>query len=271
MSGAGTETGFAEVNGTRLYYELHGRGPALLLLHGFTLDHRMWRPQIAALSDRFRVLAYDARGFGRSAAPGSTPYRHCDDAAALCAHLGLPRVVAIGHSIGAHQTLELALDRPELVAGWISICMAGLAGVPFPEEITTMFANVRRAGQARQMGEARDLWRRCAWFTASRESAAVAAALDEMIDDYTGWHWQHDNPARSIVPPAAERLSELQAPALVVSGGRDLAYNGAIADKLAAEIRGATELRLPSVGHMANLEAPSAVNAAIADLAARCG
>jgi pimeloyl-ACP methyl ester carboxylesterase len=264
------ETGIAEVNGTRLYYELHGAGPAVLFLHGFTLDRRMWRPQIEALADRFRVLAYDARGFGRSAEPGSAPYRHCDDAAALCAHLGLSRIVAIGHSIGAHQILELALDRPDLVAGWGSICMAGLAGVRFPEEITTMFANARRAGRAGRIDEAREFWRRSAWFTASRESAVVAAALDQIIDDYSGWHWLHDNPARNLMPPAAERLNELGMPALVVSGERDVACCGVIADKLAAGVRGASVLRLRSIGHMANLEAPAAVNEAIAELAARC-
>jgi 3-oxoadipate enol-lactonase len=269
MSDGGAQAGFAEVNGTRLYYEARGRGPVLLFLHGFTLDLRMWKPQVEALADRFRVVTYDARGFGRSAAPGAAPYRHCDDAAALCAHLGLERVVAIGHSVGGHQTLELAIERPDLVAGWASICLAGLAGVSFPDEITTMFAAVRRAGFGGQLGDARERWRRSGWFTADRETPAIAAALDEMIDDYSGWHWQHDNPARSIAPPAAERLGELRIPTLVVAGGRDLPYTGVVARKLVDGIRGATALQLPQAGHMANLEEPAAVNAALAALAAR--
>jgi pimeloyl-ACP methyl ester carboxylesterase len=267
MSGDEAQEGFAEVNGTRLYYQARGHGPALLFLHGFTLDRRMWRPQVEALADRFRVVAYDARGFGRSAAPGSTPYRHCDDAAALCEHLGLERVVAIGHSVGAHQTLELALERPDLVTGWVAICLAGLAGVPFPDEITAMFAAVRQAGLGGRLGEAREHWRQSGWFTADRETPAVAAALDEMIDDYSGWHWQHDNPARSIARPATERLGELRIPALVVSGGRDLPYTGVVASRVFDRIRGATALHLPRAGHMANLEEPAAVNAALAELA----
>lgn len=268
MSDVDGQAGFAEVNGTRLHYEVRGRGPALLFLHGFTLDRRMWKPQIEALADRFCVVAYDARGFGRSGAPGSAPYRHCDDAAALCAHLGLDRVVAVGHSVGGHQMLELAIERPDLVAGWAAICLAGLAGVPFPDEITTLFAAVRRAGVAGRLDEARERWRQSAWFTADRETPAVACALDEMIDDYSGWHWQHDNPAKSLAPPAAERLGELRIPALVVTGDRDLPYTDVVASRLVEGIRGATALRLPHAGHMANLEEPAAVNAALAALAA---
>jgi pimeloyl-ACP methyl ester carboxylesterase len=265
---AGIDAGFVEVNGSRLYFEARGSGPALLFLHGFTLDRRMWRPQVEALCDRFRVVAYDARGFGRSALPGEEPYRHCDDAAALCTALGLGRVVAVGHSIGAHQTLELALERPELVAGWVSIGMAGLAGVPFPQELSTLFAEIRRAASGESLDAARAIWRRGAWFAPAREASALAAELDRMFADYSGWHWTHDNPVRGLDPPAAERLGELRVPALVITGGRDLAYNHEIAARLRAGIPGARGLELAGAGHMTNMEAPGAVTDAIAALAA---
>jgi pimeloyl-ACP methyl ester carboxylesterase len=168
---AGSESGWAEVNGTRLYYESHpgptgdGAPPALLFLHGFTLDRRMWDPQVEALAGRFRIVCYDARGFGRSAVPDATPYRHCDDAAALCERLALGRVVAVGHSIGGHQTLELALERPDLVVAWASICTAGLAGVPFPADIVRLFPELRAAARTTGVAAARALWSHCAWFS----------------------------------------------------------------------------------------------------------
>ena len=80
-------SGLAEVNGTKLHYELYGSGPPVLLLHGFGLDRRMWRPQVEALSKRHLVICYDARGFGRSANPGPRPYSHFTDAAALLRYL----------------------------------------------------------------------------------------------------------------------------------------------------------------------------------------
>jgi pimeloyl-ACP methyl ester carboxylesterase len=259
----------AEVNGTRLHYDARGTGPALLFLHGFTLDRRMWRRQVEALSARFRVVSYDARGFGRSAMPGAEPYRHCDDAAALCEHLGIDRVVAVGHSIGAHQTLELALTRPGLVAGWVSVCAAGLASIPFPGDITTMFGAIRASAREQSVDAAKAIWAACGWFASAREAPAIAAELDEMLADYSGWHWTHDNPAKNIDPPAAERLADLRAPALVVTGARDLPYNDAVADALVARIANASALRLPRAGHMANMEAPDEVTSAIADFAMR--
>lgn len=199
----GTQIGTADVNGTRLYYEVRGAGRALLFLHGFTLDRRMWRHQVDELAKRYTVVTYDARGFGRSILPGPTPYRHCDDAAALCEHLGLTRVVAIGHSIGAHQMLEFALLRPDRVAGYVAMGMAGLGGIPFTDDITKMFSVVRQTAREAGIDAAKKIWGRNGWFAPARESSEIAVSLNEMLRDYSGWHWTHDNPAQNLDPPAA--------------------------------------------------------------------
>jgi pimeloyl-ACP methyl ester carboxylesterase len=263
------DSGFAEVNGTRLYYEVSGSGPALLFLHGFTLDRRMWRPQVEDLSSRFRVIAYDARGFGRSALPTTEAYRHCDDAAALCEHLQIGRVVAIGHSIGAHQTLELTLSRTNLVAGWIGVCSSGLATVPFPDDVTNMFAAIRQAARDEGIDAAKTIWHASGWFASARESPALLRELEAILADYSGWHWTHDNPAKLLEPPAAEQLGSLRVPTLVVTGARDLRYNTLIGEQLVSRIPGAVSLRLADAGHMANMEASGTVNRAIAELAER--
>src|SRR5690349_8520144 len=65
----GSGSGFAEVNGTRLFYEARGSGPAVVLVHGGLVDSRLWDDQMGPLSKSFRVVRYDQRGFGKSAAP----------------------------------------------------------------------------------------------------------------------------------------------------------------------------------------------------------
>jgi pimeloyl-ACP methyl ester carboxylesterase len=72
------ESGFAEVNGGRLYYEALGKGPAVLLVHGGLVDSRMWDAQMKPLSKHFRVVRFDIRGYGRSPAPTGEYYPHED-------------------------------------------------------------------------------------------------------------------------------------------------------------------------------------------------
>src|SRR5688500_10311922 len=93
-----SRAGFADVNGTRLFYEIAGSGPMLALIHGFSLDTRMWDDQYAALAQRQRVLRYDARGFGRSAVPGSERYSHAEDLLALLEYLEIEHTALIGFS-----------------------------------------------------------------------------------------------------------------------------------------------------------------------------
>ncbi len=273
MTDALHTTGIAHVGhdpGTQLAWEMRGSGPTLLFLHGFTLDQRMWRPQVEALAPHFRVVTYDARGFGRSALPGPEVFHQADDAAALCEHLGLAPVIAVGHSIGAHQMLELALTRPDLVSGFASVALSGLASVPFSADLRTLFGALSVTARAEGVAAAKALWAQAGWFATARETPEIAAQLDEMLADYSGWHWLNESRSRSVEPAAATRLGELKVPALVITGGRDLPYNQRIGEVLAAGLPNARTLTLPQAGHMPNLEDPTAVNEALSELAARC-
>jgi 3-oxoadipate enol-lactonase len=253
----------ANVNGTQLYYERSGAGAPIVFIHGATLDRRMWQPQIAALAKDHDAVAYDVRGYGRSAMPDETvAFRHYEDAAALIEHLGLARagVTVVGHSIGALWALELALARPDLVAACALVCMSGLR--PYPDDLTAMFAGIRSAPS---VAAAKAIWRACGWLASTHE----LPELDAMLADYTGWYWTHASPSRNLDPPAVTRLEQLAIPVVVVEGARDLAYNHAVARELVERIPRATLVTLATAGHMANLEEPTAVTRAIAELATR--
>src|SRR5499427_10094023 len=88
---------FAVVNGARLRFRDEGRGPAVLLVHGWTLDLEMWDPQVSALRDRFRLIRLDRRGHGLSDGVPA-PQQDSEDLGALCKHLGLTRVAVLGMS-----------------------------------------------------------------------------------------------------------------------------------------------------------------------------
>lgn len=92
---------FAEVNGTCLYYEVAGSGEPLVLIHGFSLDTRMWDDQFGVFSRSYQVIRYDVRGFGRSAVPEEDSYTHADDLKRLLEYLGISTPHLLGLSMGA--------------------------------------------------------------------------------------------------------------------------------------------------------------------------
>lgn len=69
-------------NSGDIYYEVTGAGEPVVFVHGFTLDHRMWQPQVEVLRDDYQMITYDVRGFGRSSLPDG-PYNHAADLRAL--------------------------------------------------------------------------------------------------------------------------------------------------------------------------------------------
>ena len=87
---SGRVTAVLDRPGARLVYEVTGEGPAVVLIHGFGLDMRMWDPQIGPLAARCRVVRYDCRGFGASGPlDPAVPYTHAGDLLALLDHLNI--------------------------------------------------------------------------------------------------------------------------------------------------------------------------------------
>src|SRR5918995_4572054 len=112
----------ADINGQRIYFEdSGGDGPAVILAHGFLMDHEMFAPQVAALSGTHRVITWDERGFGRTDFDGK-PFTYWDsanDCLGLLDHLGIDRAVVGGMSQGGFISLRVALTAPERVRGLI--------------------------------------------------------------------------------------------------------------------------------------------------------
>src|SRR6185436_20780421 len=107
------DSGYAEVNKTKLYYEIAGKGEPLVLIHGSFGDRRFWDLQFTELSKKYKVLRYDVRGYGRSALPDSTEvYRDSDDLNALMDFLQIKKAHISGLSLGSIVAIDFALAYP---------------------------------------------------------------------------------------------------------------------------------------------------------------
>ena len=112
-----------ELEDIRLYYEEHGRGPALVLAHGHACGVRSWDTQLRGLTDHYRVIVYDARGHGLSGAPrevSAYSQQHMvDDLCGLMDHLRLASAAVGGLSMGGNIALNFALAHPDRVSALI--------------------------------------------------------------------------------------------------------------------------------------------------------
>ncbi|MEM1349189.1 MAG: alpha/beta hydrolase, partial [Myxococcota bacterium] len=112
---------FAEINGQRLHYTDTGGGNAILFLHGFMMDGRMFDAQISALEGSYRCVTFDARALGRTKWDGEafTLYDTVSDCFALMDHLGIEAAVLAGMSQGGYAALRAALTQPDRVTGLV--------------------------------------------------------------------------------------------------------------------------------------------------------
>ena len=120
--GSSLDGNFATVNGIKMYYEDHGAGNPLVLLHGGTATALLsWEAYLPALSQEYRVIAPDCRGHGRTNNPsGEWSYRvMADDIAALIEELELQKPNICGWSDGGQMALELAMRYPGLAGAYI--------------------------------------------------------------------------------------------------------------------------------------------------------
>jgi len=108
---------FAEINGIKLYYETHGEGLPVFLLHGFGATHEIWIGQVGPLSEHFKVITYDCRNSGKSSHPNE-PFKFdilLEDLKGLMKFLGIQKTHIIGQSMGGWVTQSFALKYPELL------------------------------------------------------------------------------------------------------------------------------------------------------------
>jgi pimeloyl-ACP methyl ester carboxylesterase len=233
-----------------------GAGPALVLLHGWTLDARMWAPQLQAFAADHLVIAPDRRGFGRSTAPPDLALES-QDVIALLDHFGAERAVLVGMSQAGWVALDAARNYPERVAGLV---LQGArfgtpqpaAEIPIPE-----YATLIRAGR---LAEMKRRWREHPLM--HTEVKAAHESLGLMLAAYEG---RDLLAARAPLPELSTAdLAAIHAPTLIVIGANDTPARHAAAEVLANAIPGAGRVEIADAGHLCNLCQPEDYNRALA-------
>jgi 2-succinyl-6-hydroxy-2,4-cyclohexadiene-1-carboxylate synthase len=234
------------------YYEEQGHGFPLVLIHGHTLDHRVWMDLTDELADRFRVITPDMAGHGRSG-PAPEGATLAGDLAGLLTHLQIERAAICGLSMGGGAAISFALHCPERCAALIPVD-AALFGYRFTEWSTKPYVTIARS---QGLPAGLEAWLNDPLFAGAARVPGLAERLRAIVLEYPGYSWL--GPVASPVPPGppeADRLAEIAAPTLVIVGEHDLPDFQRQAALLAQQIPGARKAVVAESGHLVPVEQP---------------
>jgi 3-oxoadipate enol-lactonase len=244
----------------RLAYESHGAGRAVVLIHPFPFDGRMWRGTAEALAGVCRVLLPDLRGFGGSelGSPDPSLADMADDVAALLDHLGIARATVGGMSMGGYVALAFAARHRARLDGLIladtraaadsAQAAAGRSGALALVEGQGVAALVDQQLPALLSNSPTEAVRQQVRELGRQSPAGVMAAIRALRDR----------------PDRRPELAALACPTLVIVGSEDKLSPPTEAATMAQSIRGARLVEIPGAGHLSHLERPAEVVAALA-------
>ena len=234
-------------NGVKIYYELHGDGPPLLLTHGYSSTSAMWQGQVEALARRYKLALWDMRGHGQSDYP-EDPAAYSEaltvgDMAALLDEIGAKSAIVGGLSLGGYMSLAFYRAYPERVEALLII----------------------DTGPGFKKDEAREAWNKRALDTAERfEREGLGVLKSASRERSTVSHRDATGLARAARGMLTQRdarvielLPDIKVPSLIVVGADDTPFLAA-SDYMAGKIPGAKKVVIPSAGHAVNSDQPQA-------------
>ena len=228
------KSGFAPVNGIKIWYAVFGHGQPVLLLHGGLANANYWGHQVRALQKRYQVVVMDSRGHGRSSRDAQ-PYGYdlmASDVLGLMDHLGIKKAAIVGWSDGAIIGLDIAMHHPERVSKLFAFAAnsdpSGVADIAKSDVFNAFIAR------------AREEYKRLS--PTPTEYKAFVDQITKMWE--TQPHWTEAD------------LGNIHVPTWIVDGDHDEAIKRENTEFMAAHVPNAGLLIQPEVSHFSFLQDP---------------
>lgn len=253
-----TETMIAVGGGEVWADDSGGDLPPLVLVHPGVGDSRIWDLVLPTLTKSYRVIRYDARGYGRSPAP-TVAYSLLDDLVTVLDYYGLDRAPIVGCSQGGDCGVGLAITKPERVSALVLLC-PGISGYPWPAEpeLDAEFERAAAEGVDAVAEVGLRLW---------AAAGPTPAVVEQLRSAARAWISSGDLERPN--PPAFDRLSEIAVPTSLLVGDADRPPLIESNLRVAARIPGCELIEVPGVDHLPPLRVPDRVLQLITDTLAR--
>lgn len=242
---------------TEIYYEVAGKGEWLCMIHGNTMDTRVWDAQFDFFSQYYRVLRYDLRGCGKSAEPKGI-YAFDQDLKSLLDYLQVDKAIMMGISVGGGIALNFALNFPENVSALIP-ADPYITGYKWPQTAPLLKELVAYVQQG-DAEAARAIWNDMPWFDHIKNLPSVYPRFAEIVRENSTWFFERPHAVNWGETSISSRLNEITIPALVVIGEHDTSDNHEVARILLSGIMNCRKLTVPGSGHMTMMENPNFFN-----------
>lgn len=257
-------TGFADVGGSKLYYETAGKGPAVVLIHGGLADSRLWDHQFGKFARHFKVVRYDLRGFGKSDFSYG-PYSHVEDLHSLLKFLKIGKASLVGLSLGGIIAADFTIEHPEMVEKLV-LTSSGLRAGPKSWR-NAQAAAVYKTAEAEGRDKAIEMWLDHPFFASGKKDPEYVKLTRQMlVDNYRYW-----GPTTQVIqltwPPflTIDRLNKIDLPTLIVRGDKDAPEIVKTAGLLLVGIRSSEFRIIKNTSHHLVMEKPGKYNRIVLD------
>lgn len=256
--------GFVDSGGERIYYEMWGDGAETVILgHGMGGSHAVWYQQVPVLAERYRVVTWDQRGFGRSSATSGElgPGPAVTDLAHLLDHLEIERAHVVGQSMGGWSALGFAIEHPDRTA---SLVLADTTGGISTPEIRSRLTEYGRQVSAGLPPDRLPLGHHPAVGTQLLDEDPAQSFLYGQLGSLTT-----PPPPTTIIPlllatDHTDRVGEVTTPTLFVVGEHDPIFPPPMIETAAGFIRGSEVAVVENTGHSPYFERPGRWNDIVA-------
>ncbi|MFN0088621.1 MAG: alpha/beta fold hydrolase [Blastocatellia bacterium] len=253
---------FAEVDGVRVHYQERGSGTPLVLIHGYGASSFTWKDAFAVLSNRYRVIAVDLKGFGFTGKPEGDYTRRAQGelVVGLLDHLKIEKAVLCGNSMGGEVSLNAAVHHPERVAGLILVDSAGVTvggtGSLSPGYMRAPFIGPLLAAVALTSNSMVRSGLRKSFHNQSLVTEDRIAAYYRPLKTVGGQRAAFLARVQSGADPVEPRLSEIKAPTLILWGAEDRLIPLEAGRKMQTLIPGSRLVVFDQCGHIPQEEMP---------------
>jgi 3-oxoadipate enol-lactonase len=270
LTGQSTKSGYIKAKSLTIYYEITGNGSPVFLLHAGLQDHSMWDQQLPELSKKHQVITIDLPSHGKTTGSDTT-FHMSDVLKAVMDSLKISKASFVGLSFGGVCATEMVLKYPDRVSK-VVLAAPGLLGWDkfFKTDdvsklhLDSLDAAFKSNDTLRQATEFTRVW--C--IGPFREANDVASPVREYIYTTTLKNLRthaHDHWPRFAETNAAEKISMIKKPVLIIKADKDLPLIANACNYLVKNIKGSKLVSVPNAAHMLNMEQSRIFNKALID------